>query len=86
MAKMIVNLKTFIPEEGVWVSTVAWDMPIGLHRCAESMVFSGNQEEITSWEELYFESHGYCTDEEILREEHERIVKGIKEGKIQLWR
>jgi len=85
MGKMLVNIKTFIPERKVWVSTVAWDIPIGMDRCAETMVFRGNKDEITDYSELYFMPHGYCTDEEKLRKEHERIVKGIKRGEIELY-
>ena len=82
---MVVDLKTFIPEKGVWVSTVAHDMPIGIDRCAETMVFRGDKDGITDWyDELYFESHGYTTDREVLRKAHERIVDEIKRGIIQI--
>jgi len=84
MARMLVNIKTYIPERKVWVSTVAWDIPIGADRCAETMVFRGDEEGITDWSELYFESHGWETDENVLRKEHERIVEAIRSGKIEL--
>ena len=80
----LVDLKTYIPELGVVVSTVAWSGEIGYRRSAETMVFKGNIEEIVDWNELYMESHGYCTDVCELCREHCRIVKEIKSGKIKL--
>jgi len=80
----IVDLKTYIEEKGVWVSTVAHDMEIGLNRCAETMVFRGDSESIKDWTEVYFESHGYETNEEVLRSLHEEIVRKIKSGEIEL--
>jgi len=82
--RMLVNLKTFISERGVWVSTVAWDQPIGYDRCSETMVFRGDEKGITDNRILYFESHGYTAEESILKERHERIVESIKKGMIQL--
>lgn len=84
MGRMLVNIKTYIPEKGVWVSTVAWDVPIGVDRCAETMVFRGDEKGITDYSDLYFESHGWETDERVLRKEHERIVEAIKRGEIDL--
>ena len=81
----LVDLKTYIPEKKVWVSTVACDEEIGFNRCAETMVFKGDESGITDWSELYFESHGYVTDEEKLRKRHEEIVRKIREGGIELW-
>jgi len=80
----LVDYKTYIPEKKVWVSTVAYDIPIGDDRCAETMVFRGNEKGITDWEELYFESHGMETDPEILRKKHEEIVRKIKTGVIKV--
>ena len=80
----LVDIKTYIPERGVWVSTVAFDTEIGYGRCAETMVFKGDEKGITDYAELYFESHGYCTNEETLRKEHERIVEGIRKEEIRL--
>lgn len=80
----IVDYKTYIPELGVWVSTVAYNTLIGPDRCAETMVFKGDENGITDWSELYFESHGCITDPEELKKRHDRIVKLIKEGKIKL--
>ena len=82
--KPIVDLKTYLPKIGVWVSTVAWNMEIGVGRYAETMVFRGNKEGITDWRYMYFESHGYTTDKEILTKEHNRIVEGIKNNTITL--
>ena len=81
----LVDLKTYIPEKKVWVSTVACDEEIGFNRCAETMVFKGDENGITDWSELYFESHRYVTDEEELRKRHEEIVRKIREGGIELW-
>ena len=80
----LVDLKTYIPEKGVWVSTVAYDEEIGFGRCAETMVFKGDESGITDWSELYFESHGYITDKEGLKKRHEEIVREIREGEIEL--
>ena len=80
----IVDLKTFVKEKGVWVSTVAHKIEIGMGRTSETMVFKGNEKEITNWLEVYFESHGYETREALLKKEHERIVNGIREGTINL--
>jgi len=35
----LVCYQTWIEHKGVWVSTVAWDIPIGVGRCAETGVF-----------------------------------------------
>ncbi len=86
MARRLVVIKTYIPEKKVWVSTVAWDIPIGADRCAETMVFRGDEKGITDFNELYFESHGCETDEKALRKKHERIVEAIRTGKIKLAR
>ena len=80
-----VDLKTYIPEKGVWVSTVAYDCEIGFGRKSETMVFRGDESGITDFTDLYFESHGYETDPERLRKEHERIVEGIRSGEIEIW-
>ena len=80
----LVDLKTYIPEKKVWVSTIAYDKEIGFDRCAETMVFKGDENGITDWSELFFESHGYITDEEELKRKHEEIVRGIREGEIVL--
>ena len=53
--KRLVDLKTFLPEKKVWVSTVAYDEEIGFNRCAETIVFKGDETGITDWDELYFE-------------------------------
>ena len=82
--KCIVDLKTFIPEKNVWVSTVAWDIEIGVGRKAESMIFKGNKDGITDWEGLYFESHGYTTNKEVLEKLHRKIVESVKKGEIKL--
>ncbi|MCS7387213.1 MAG: hypothetical protein NDF55_10890 [archaeon GB-1867-005] len=66
------------------MSTVAWDVEIGFGRCAETMVFKGNEQGITDWKELYFESHGHCTDYNELKKRHDEIVQKIREGKILL--
>jgi len=84
IVRRIVDYKTYIPEKKVWVSTVAWNVPIGPDRCAETMVFWGDERGIMSYDELYFESHGFETDPEVLKREHERIVRNIKSGKIKL--
>ena len=63
----LVDLKTYIPERRVWISTVACDEEVGFNRCAETMVFKGDENGITDWSELSLESHGYTTDEEELR-------------------
>jgi len=80
----LVDLKTYIPEKKVWVSTIAYDEEIGFNRCAETMVFKGDENGITDWSELYFESHGYTTDEEELKKRHKEIVRVIREGEIEL--
>ena len=80
----LVDLKTYIPEKKVWASTVACDEEIGFNRCAETMVFKGDESGITDWSELYFERHGCITDEEELKERHEEIVRKIREGEIEL--
>ena len=82
--RALVDLKTYIPEKRVWVSTVAYDEEIGFGRCAETMVFKGDEGGITDWGELYFESHGYTTDEEELKKRHEEIVRKIRGGEIEL--
>jgi len=80
----LVDLKTYIPEKKVWVSTIAYDEEIGFGRCAETMVFKGDENGITDWSELFFVSHGYTTDEEELKKRHEEIVRRIREGEIVL--
>mgnify|MGYP007013801660 CR=1 FL=1 len=82
--KRLVDLKTYIPEKRVWVSTVAYDKEIGFNRCAETMVFKGDKDGITDWSELYYEDHGHTTDEKELRKRHEEIVRKIREGEIEL--
>ena len=82
--KRIVDIKTYIPELGVWVSTVAFDGLIGLDRVSETMVFRGNEKGITDYGELYFEPHGYTTDKEKLERRHKEIVEAIKSGEIKL--
>ena len=78
------DLKTFLPEKKVWVSTVAYDEEIGFNGCAETIVFKGDETGITDWDELYFESHGYTTDEKELRKRHEEIVAAIRSGAISI--
>jgi len=80
----LVDLKTYIPERRFWVSTVACDEEIGFNRCAETMVFKGDESGIADWSELYFESHGHTTDEEELKKRHEEVVRKIREGEIEL--
>jgi len=82
--RRLVDLKTYIPEKKVWVSTVACDEEIGFNRCAETMVFKGDENGITDWGELFFESHEYTTDEEELKKRHEEIVRKIRDGEIEL--
>jgi len=82
--RRLVDLKTYIPEKKVWVSTVACDEEIGFNRCAETMVFKGDENGITDWSELFFESHEYTTDEEELKKRHEEIVRKIRDGEIEL--
>jgi len=82
--EMLVQIKTFIPEQNVWVSTVAYTQEIGLNRTSETMVFKGNAEGITDYSELYFESHSYIQDKALLKRLHEQIVSKIKLGEIQL--
>ena len=82
--RCLVDLKTYIPEKGVWVSTVAYDREIGWDRKAETMVFRGDENGITSTAELYFESHGHTTDPAALKREHERIVERIRSGEIEI--
>jgi len=82
--RCLVDLKTYIPKLRVWVSTVAYDTPIGADgRPAETMVFKGNSEKITSYEELYFEPH-FTTNPEELKKIHESIVQQLKTGEIKL--
>jgi len=80
----LVKYQTYIPEKKVWVSTVAYPFPIGVDRCAETMVFRGNESGITDWDDLYFESHGYETDPEVLKKKHDDIVRRIRSGEIKL--
>ena len=80
----LVDLKTYISEKKVWVSTIACDEEIGFNRCAETMVFKGDENGITDWSELFFESHGRITDGEELKKRHEEIVRMIREGEIEL--
>jgi len=82
--KRLVDLKTYIPEKRVWVSTVAYDKEISINRCAETMVFKGDENGITDWSELYYEDHGRTTDEKELKRRHEEIVRKIREGEIEL--
>jgi len=83
--KRLVDLKTYLPEKGSLVSIVACDMEIGFNRCAGTMVFKGDENGITDWDELYFESHGYTSDEkERRRERHEEIVEAIRSGAISI--
>ena len=82
--KQLVDLKTYIPEKKVWVSTVAYNREISLNTCAETIVVKGNESGITDWDALYYESHGRITDEEELKKRHEEIVKKIREGEIEL--
>ena len=81
--KRLVDLKTYIPEKRVWVSTVAYDKEISINRCAETIVLKGNEKGITD-RMLYYESHGHTTDEKELKKRHEEIVRKIREGEIEL--
>lgn len=81
--QLLVHHKTFIPEKGLWVSTVSYDYEIGLDRCAETMVFKGNKDEITDYEDLHFESHGHETDKDVLKKEHDRIVEYVKTNELE---
>jgi len=83
-AEKLVDYKTYIPEKGVWISTVAWNAPINLEGNAETMVFRGDEEGITDWCELYYEPHGWTFDRELLRKKHEEIVEKIRSGEIKL--
>ena len=73
--ELIYQKKTFLPERGVWVSTVSWDMDIGYGRCAETMVFEGDEEDITDYSDLDSESLGYRTETILLDEAHEYMVQ-----------
>lgn len=75
---VIYERKTYIPEKGLHVSTISHSHDIGMDRCAETMVFAGNEEGPTSFEDLYFEGHGYETDSNVLDKAHERIVEEQK--------
>jgi len=80
----LVDIKTFIPELQVWVSTIARNEPLWIGCYAETMVFKGNEHGITDWHELYFENHGDTTDRATLEKEHNRIVNEIKSGAIKI--
>jgi len=82
--KCLVDYKTYIPEKKVWVSTIAYNTLIGFDRVSETMVFRGDEEGITDYTPLYFESHGMETDPEVLKKKHEEIVRKIKSGEIKL--
>ena len=77
--KPCINLKTYIPNRKLWVSTVAYNMIIGAGRTSETMAFSGSEKGIEDYEELYFESHGSEGNEKTLKKEHRRIVKLLTE-------
>lgn len=78
--------KTFVREKGVVVSTVNHDLMIGWDYTAETLVFPadglGN---IAEFRELYGETHGINPSKEELDAAHERIVRGIREGSIELY-
>ena len=82
----VVDFKTYIPELKVWVSTIAYDRPIGIDRCSETMVFKGDENGITDWSELYFESHRWLLDKKVLKGLHDEVVEKIKSGDIRLFR
>ena len=85
--RKIADFKTYIPEKGVWVSTVAWNMRIGLTRNSETMVFPGNERGITDYGTvIYSKSHGFIEDTgeyiKWLKKKHNEIVEKIKSGEI----
>jgi len=84
MIDMIFDKKTYIPEKGVWVSTVAWNYNIGLDRSSETMVFKGDEEGIEDYTDFYMESHGHTYSKDTLTRAHKRIVAGIEDGTIEL--
>lgn len=45
--KKIFDLKTYIPEKKVWVSTIAFNIPINSAGNSETAVFPGDEKNIT---------------------------------------
>lgn len=92
MPQRVFDRKTFLPDKGVLVSTVAYDFPIGADgRNAETMVFPARSAantvegwEVVSWLEMAMRSHGFVTDPRVLAEEHERMVRDVREGRVEL--
>ena len=72
---MLTRLKTYVPQKKLWVLTVAYDTIIGVNRTAETMVYRGNEREITNYDELDFEDLGCFPPEEYLKERHQLMVQ-----------
>ena len=75
---IVYQKKTYLPEKGLWVSTVAHDMAIGAGRSSETMVFKGDKDGVQDYGEQYFEGHGFIQDEKTLDGFHERIVEKMR--------
>jgi len=71
---------TVIKELGLEVSTVRYDFDIGANRDAETMVFADK----TGSAEVYFKSHGRGASKKTLDQEHEKIVKALKNRKLSV--
>jgi len=84
---ILFNRETFIPEYNVVVLTLARNFRIGWDYTAYTKVYACNElGKITRWLEMHFEPHGMFPSEEELNEAHERIVRGIRGGSLELAR